>query len=95
MERDSLLQDMLDAENLHDFKKEIKRENNGRKIHQVLPLQFRKSLSYKLLEVKGLFQGSITPYFSWFYPQHPPSASTEGILSPFYTELNLSLHQRL
>lgn len=40
---------VLHDKSLYDFKKEIKRKNNGRKIHQELPL------SCKFLEVEGLF----------------------------------------
>lgn len=76
------------------------------KIHQNLLLQFCKTLSWKLLEVEGLFQGNNTLCFSWFYPL--PSASalnqyrwqdwhevcSHPLLSPFYRD-KFNPHQGL
>lgn len=50
---------------------EIKGVNNGRKIHQNQLLQF---LSWKSLEVEGLFQGN---NFSWFYALPSTSALSQ------------------
>lgn len=82
--------------------KEIKGVNNGKKIHQNLLLQFCKTLSWKLLEVEGLFQGNNTLYFSWFYPLPSVSALSQYrrqdwhcshlLLNPFYRD-KFNLHQ--